>query len=285
MRHHATARLVAGFAAVLTVGVLLGAAVTDVLEPGAPRTRALQPPAVVHPLRPPSTSPAPDDAGRAKPARRSHHEHRPSSTNTGSLHRVTQGESLWLIASRRLGRGASPARIGHEVRRLVALNASRLIDGNPDLILVGQVLRLRRPAPGATPVGRVQRALLRLGYRPGPVDGVLGPRTERAVREFQEARHLHPDGIPGPQTRRALRDRFASQQPQPSVQPTPRLQPPPALPVHRSPLERSIPSGGQHGPRLVQQLLLLLGGLLVVVGLGAALLPTVRARDPGRRQR
>ncbi|MCW3049955.1 MAG: Peptidoglycan-binding domain 1 protein [Solirubrobacterales bacterium] len=282
MRHHATARLVA---AVLAIGVLLGVAVTDVLTPDAQGTHALQLLPAVHPVRPPAMAPAPDQPGPGNPARRCRQHHPESARQRGeqqSQHQVTRGESLWLIASRRLGHGAGPERIAREVRRLVALNADRLRDGDPNLILVGQVLRLRRPAPGATPIGMVQRALVRLGYRPGPVDGVMGPRTQRAVQQFQKASHLRADGIPGPQTRHALRERFASQQAQRPKQRTSAVQSPPTIPLDvRSPT-RSIASGGQHGPPLVQQLPLLLGGLLVVIALGAAIVPTGRARRPER---
>jgi hypothetical protein len=255
MRHHATARLVAGLAAVLAVGVLLGAAVTDVLTPGAPKTHALL------------SSPAPNQEGAPKPARRDHHD-RPSSTDTRirlkpgglrqraeqrSLHRVRRGESLWLIAGRRLGRAAAPARIAQEVRRLAALNADRLIKGNPNVLVVGQVLRLRRPAPGATPIGDVQRALVRLGYRPGPVDGV-----------------------PGPQTRHALHHRFASQRAHPPEPRTSALQPLPIRPFHVKTPGRSIASGEHRGPPLAQQVPLLLGGLLILIALAAALVPRRR---------
>jgi hypothetical protein len=54
----------------------------------------------------------------------------------------------------------------------------------------------------------VQQRLKELGYDCGPTDGVMGPRTERAVRAFQED---HPplvvDGIPGRLTRRELAPR------------------------------------------------------------------------------
>lgn len=58
----------------------------------------------------------------------------------------------------------------------------------------------------------VQEVLRRYGYAPGPVDGVIGPRTRGAVRWFQVAyAGAHPDvarlaidGVPGPQTSRAL---------------------------------------------------------------------------------
>jgi len=59
-------------------------------------------------------------------------------------------------------------------------------------------------AHGAPPVREVQRTLRRLGWQPGPVDGLYGPRTEAAVTRFQAAARVAADGIVGPQTRRAL---------------------------------------------------------------------------------
>jgi hypothetical protein len=53
---------------------------------------------------------------------------------------------------------------------------------------------------GSQPVRDVQRLLLRLGDRPGPVDGLYGPLTTAAVRRFQEAHGLMVDGVVGPQT-------------------------------------------------------------------------------------
>lgn len=45
-------------------------------------------------------------------------------------------------------------------------------------------------------VRKVQSALLRLGYRPGPADGMMGLKTERAIREFQRDSGLPPTGVP-----------------------------------------------------------------------------------------
>jgi peptidoglycan hydrolase-like protein with peptidoglycan-binding domain/DNA invertase Pin-like site-specific DNA recombinase len=59
-------------------------------------------------------------------------------------------------------------------------------------------------ANGAPPVRVVQRTLRRLGWQPGPVDGLYGPRTEAAVTRFQSAARVAADGIVGPSTRRAL---------------------------------------------------------------------------------
>ncbi len=59
-------------------------------------------------------------------------------------------------------------------------------------------------AEGAPQVREVQRTLDRLGWQPGPVDGLYGPLTEAAVTRFQAATDVGTDGIVGPQTRRAL---------------------------------------------------------------------------------
>lgn len=52
---------------------------------------------------------------------------------------------------------------------------------------------------------RIQQALRRAGFDPGPVDGEFGPRTIRAVERFQKAHRLRSDGIVSTQTRRKLR--------------------------------------------------------------------------------
>ena len=46
----------------------------------------------------------------------------------------------------------------------------------------------------------IQRALKRAGYYTGPVDGVIGPRTKRAIRSFQKANGLKSDGVVGQRT-------------------------------------------------------------------------------------
>ena len=63
-------------------------------------------------------------------------------------------------------------------------------------------------APGATgtAVRRVQRALRRTPDLGIVVDGVFGPKTEAAVKEFQGGAGLVVDGIVGPLTWAALPD-------------------------------------------------------------------------------
>jgi peptidoglycan hydrolase-like protein with peptidoglycan-binding domain len=57
---------------------------------------------------------------------------------------------------------------------------------------------------GESRVRALQRRLRALGHRPGPVDGIYGPRTEAAVERLQRDSGLSVDGIVGPQTRRLL---------------------------------------------------------------------------------
>lgn len=50
----------------------------------------------------------------------------------------------------------------------------------------------------------IQRALVALGYDPGAIDGKPGPKTKRAIEDFQRDHGLHVDGIAGPKTIEAL---------------------------------------------------------------------------------
>jgi peptidoglycan hydrolase-like protein with peptidoglycan-binding domain/Flp pilus assembly protein TadD len=55
--------------------------------------------------------------------------------------------------------------------------------------------------PGGSPLVRsLQQRLAVAGFRPGPIDGLYGPRTEAAVAHFQAATGLSIDGIAGPRT-------------------------------------------------------------------------------------
>ena len=50
----------------------------------------------------------------------------------------------------------------------------------------------------------LQVALHARGFYRGQIDGIAGPLTAQAVRDFQRSKRLHVDGLAGPQTRRAL---------------------------------------------------------------------------------
>ncbi len=56
----------------------------------------------------------------------------------------------------------------------------------------------------ARDVRALQQALRKVGWQPGPVDGLFGPRTEAAVVQAQRAAGLAADGIVGPRTAGAL---------------------------------------------------------------------------------
>lgn len=53
-------------------------------------------------------------------------------------------------------------------------------------------------------VQRIQHELARKGFDPGPIDGIWGRKTEKAVRAFQLVSGLLVDGIVGPKTSAAL---------------------------------------------------------------------------------
>lgn len=55
-------------------------------------------------------------------------------------------------------------------------------------------------------IKQVQALLTYLGYDPGAVDGIIGPKTIAAVKVFQSAEGLTADGIPGTQTWAKLKE-------------------------------------------------------------------------------
>jgi localization factor PodJL len=59
-------------------------------------------------------------------------------------------------------------------------------------------------------VRETQQLLAALGYDPGPVDGVIGPRTRAAVRAFQADAGLPADGKTSDELRAALTDAVSS---------------------------------------------------------------------------
>src|SRR5215211_7698128 len=69
---------------------------------------------------------------------------------------------------------------------------------------------------GSQPVRALQSRLRRLGYEPGPIDGIYGPLTEAAVERFQGAQGLAVDGVAGPQTAARLEAKRAALVPEPA---------------------------------------------------------------------
>ncbi len=60
----------------------------------------------------------------------------------GGTYKVQRGDSLWSIAQRRLDAQATTGQVAREVHRLWELNKDRIATGDPDLLVVGTVLRL-----------------------------------------------------------------------------------------------------------------------------------------------
>lgn len=65
-------------------------------------------------------------------------------------------------------------------------------------------MRVLKLGSQGTDVMEIQSLLRKIGYNPGPIDGVFGPQTRDAVIEFQRDNNLDPDGIIGPQTHKIL---------------------------------------------------------------------------------
>ncbi len=53
-----------------------------------------------------------------------------------------------------------------------------------------------QPAQGRQLVAGTQSGLKRMGYDPGPIDGILGPRTRAAIRAYQKDHGLAVDEKP-----------------------------------------------------------------------------------------
>jgi hypothetical protein len=126
-----------------------------------------------------------------------------------------------------------------------------------------------RRAGGSRRVRDVQRSLIRLGYRPGPSDGLYGPRTQAAVLAFQRKHGLERTGAAGPATLRILQRRTAPQAERPPEQPagtttqpsTTRPQAPPATPVRNT--DGGVPALVIVALALLAIPLVLLAGLLL----------------------
>ena len=97
-----------------------------------------------------------------------------------------------------------------------------------DVEVIQQAFEARKAAHGGTPIKKlrphrshrglppvehlrgVQARLNNLGYGAGPVDGIYGPKSKRAVTSFQKDYSLKVDGIPGPKTQGGLVDAHGS---------------------------------------------------------------------------
>jgi hypothetical protein len=145
---------------------------------------------------------------------------------------------------------------------------------------VGRGTGYVRPG-GSRRVRDVQRRLAHLGYRPGPVDGLFGPRTEAATRWFQYKHGLRSSGRVGRLTLAVLHAR-SDHRPLPrATKPrttTTTPAPPaatPAPPPAATPQPHESSGGAPVLAFVIGVALALLAGLLV-----GGVLPRRRARRP-----
>jgi hypothetical protein len=86
-----------------------------------------------------------------------------------------------------------------------ATHDATVAQGNKDTLasedqIAGSGRELRRPTAYGAPskarqdTRQVQEALKNHGQHPGPIDGIMGPRTRQALREFQRANGLQQTG-------------------------------------------------------------------------------------------
>jgi peptidoglycan hydrolase-like protein with peptidoglycan-binding domain len=124
---------------------------------------------------------------------------------------------------------------------------------------------------GSQRVREVQERLWKLGYRPGPIDGMFGAHTQAAVQWFQIKHGLETDGIVGPKTLGLLRERTGGEPAAATTKEPLRMRQgaPGTAPLPQratSPADRSqTPAGGGGGSGLLLLLLLAVPAVLVLV--------------------
>jgi lipoprotein-anchoring transpeptidase ErfK/SrfK len=135
-------------------------------------------------------------------------------TSRRSAHLLLPAVALLLAACGGDGAGPAPAgspTTGATTRPPSTTTATTTTSRPPSTVATTSTSTTRPPT--AAVLGRgdrgpaveaLQRRLRDLGYWVGPVDGAFGSLTEQAVFALQKAAGLQRDGIVGPRTRRAL---------------------------------------------------------------------------------
>lgn len=103
--------------------------------------------------------------------------------------------------------GQKTAEAVHKFQKKFGLTPSGIVDDKTyeklcfeSQVLGDRSLFLHYPFFKGRDVLELQKILKSFGFNPGPLDGIFGPLTEKAVREFQMSVGLNPDGIVGPKT-------------------------------------------------------------------------------------
>ena len=90
-------------------------------------------------------------------------------------------------------------------KRLCALLCTILLLNTLVLAFAQSALAVSyRQGDSGSAVTTIQTKLKRWGYFDGPVDGIYGSKTSKAVRSFQRKNGLTADGVAGPATLKAL---------------------------------------------------------------------------------
>ena len=167
-----------------------------------------------------------------------------------------------------------PIRNPHRHTSPVTLDPAGLRDGRARPLRLGAGYR---SAVGSQRVRQVQRDLRRLGYRPGAVDGLFGPRTKSAVQWFQMKHGLRPRGTVNAMTLGHLRALLGGPATTP-VLPARAARPPRAAP---QPSPGTLNDAHERGGAVSPLLLL----LVVALGVTALSLLTLRRSGPRRGER
>jgi putative peptidoglycan binding protein len=112
---------------------------------------------------------------------------------------------LWLTGA--FGGGGHPSSSGPPTTTRPPSTTTVQTTARPPLPPPATTLR---PGSSGAQVKRLQRALARLGYSTGHVDGSYGPATVAALKRFQQANGLQPDGVLGPKTLRLLKAKLSA---------------------------------------------------------------------------
>jgi peptidoglycan hydrolase-like protein with peptidoglycan-binding domain len=95
--------------------------------------------------------------------------------------------------------GEAPARLRQAIEAYERAHDLKVTgEPTPDLLdhirFFGRIGQASTAVAGDVDVRAVQEGLARLGYSPGPPDGVLGPQTRDAIRQFEQDRSLAQTG-------------------------------------------------------------------------------------------